>query len=274
MRSGKVGLDMVSSWSSEEGEVGFRVAATRSPGRRRAAAGDGLRRTHRRGRPAAGGRGALRRGVAARTPRGRPGSRDVGVARALDLGRPERRRRVVHARMPARRARRSPGSTGRSVPWAWQIRSPGMKRPIEWRPSVTISAGSSTSSWRWRYGAQAAISSGCGSRLSGGRHLTMFVMKTSSRLQPSGARNFVSSAPARPTNGRPSRSSLNPGPSPTNTTSVSGLPSPGTARVRVSWRRQRVQARTSVAISSSAAWRSAWVTPAPGDSGGLLVAAR
>ena len=43
---------------------------------------------------------------------------------------------------------------------------------------------------------------------------------------------LTSRPPARPTNGRPSRSSLKPGPSPTNTTSVSGLPSPGTACVR------------------------------------------
>ena len=58
-----------------------------------------------------------------------------------------------------------------------------MNRPSECRPSVTIRAGSRTSSWRWRYGAQAAISSGSGSRLSGGRHFTTFVMKTSSRRQ-------------------------------------------------------------------------------------------
>ena len=49
---------------------------------------------------------------------------------------------------------------------------------------MTTTAGSRTSSWRRRYGAQAAISSGCGSRLSGGRHFTTFVMNTSSRCQP------------------------------------------------------------------------------------------
>ena len=85
--------------------------------------------------------------------------------------------RVAARRSPDRRAGPSRGPA--------EIRAPGMNRAIECRPSVTISAGSSTSSWRWRYGAQAAISSGSGSRLSGGRHLTTFVMKTSSRRQPS-----------------------------------------------------------------------------------------
>ena len=121
------------------------------------------------------------------------------------------------------------GSTGRTVPCACEIRAPGMNVPIEKRPSVTTTAGSRTSSCRRRYGAQAAISSGCGSRLSGGRHLTTLVMKTSSRRQPIDASSLTSRSPARPTNGRPSRSSLKPGPSPTKTTSVSGSPSPGTA---------------------------------------------
>ncbi len=102
-----------------------------------------------------------------------------------------------------------------------------MNRAIEWRPRVTTSAGSSVSSWRRRYGAQAAISSGSGSRLSGGRHFTTFVMKTSSRRQPIEARSRTSRSPARPTNGRPWRSSLKPGPSPTKTTSVLGMALPG-----------------------------------------------
>ena len=140
------------------------------------------------------------------------------------------------------------------------MRAPGMNVPIEYRPSVTTTAGSSASSWRRRNGAQAAISSGCGSRLSGGRHFTTLVMNTSSRCQPIEPSSWTSSPPARPTNGRPSRSSLKPGPSPTNTTSVSGSPSPGTAFVRPSCSRHRVQSRTSVAMASSAAWRSARVT--------------
>ena len=155
------------------------------------------------------------------------------------------------------------GSTGRTVPCACEIRAPGMNVPIENRPSVTTTAGSRTSSWRRRYGAQAAISSGCGSRLSGGRHLTTFVMNTSSRRQPIEASSLTSRSPARPMNGRPSRSSLKPGPSPTKTTSVSGSPSPGTAFVRVWCRRQFVQTLTSAAISSSAVRRSTSVTPWP-----------
>ncbi len=134
---------------------------------------------------------------------------------------------------------------------------------MEWRPSVTTRAGSRISSWRFRYGAQAATSSGSGSRLSGGRHLTTFVMKTSSRRHSIEPRSLTSRSPARPMNGRPRRSSLKPGASPTRTTSVSGLPSPGTALVRPSASRQRVHVRTSDATASSAARRSAWVMPGP-----------
>ena len=148
----------------------------------------------RRGPGGVGGVGRGRRTVSAR--RGGTRVRTRGIARgrvgtpamssklvSLDRRRPQRRRRVVH--------REDEGVAGagrrvgrRTVPWAWLIRAPGMNRAIEWRPRVTTSAGSSTSSWRRRYGAQAAISSGSGSRLSGGRHFTTFVMKTSSRRQP------------------------------------------------------------------------------------------
>ena len=54
-----------------------------------------------------------------------------------------------------------------------------MNVAIEKRPSVTTTDGSSAATWRCRYGAQAAISSGSGSRLSGGRHFTTLVMNTS-----------------------------------------------------------------------------------------------
>ena len=146
-----------------------------------------------------------------------------------------------------------------------------MNRPSECRPSVTTRAGCRISSWRCRNGAQAAISSGSGSRLSGGRHFTTFVMKTSSRRQPTWPRRRTSSSPARPTNGRPWRSSLKPGPSPTNITSVSGWPSPGTAFVRPAWSRQLVHDRTCAAISSSAAARAyeaSWSNAAVGAVGG------
>ena len=90
------------------------------------------------------------------------------------------------------------GSAGRVVPWAWPIRAPGMNVASEKRPSVTTSAGSRTSSWRRRYGAQAAISSGSGSRLPGGRHFTTLVMKTSSRRQPIEPRSSVEQAAGAP----------------------------------------------------------------------------
>ena len=104
------------------------------------------------------------------------------------------------------RASRAPvaGSAGREVPWTCPIRSPGMNVPERVRPSVTTTAGSSTSSWRRRYGAQAAISSGCGSRLPGGRHFTTLVMKTSSRRQPTDSMQLdQQTGPSAPTNGRP-----------------------------------------------------------------------
>ena len=152
------------------------------------------------------------------------------------------------------------GSTGRSVPWTRLMVSPGMNAWRLKRPSVTTSAGSRTSSWRRRKGRQAAISSGSGSRLPGGRHFTTFVMKTSSRCQPTSPSSSSSRVPAAPTKGRPSRSSFWPGPSPTKTTSVSGWPSPGTACVRLRESRQRSQTRTSLAMASSAALRSSVVT--------------
>jgi hypothetical protein len=75
------------------------------------------------------------------------------------------------------------------------------------------------------------------------------------RRQPIEASRRTRSSPARPTNGRPWASSVCPGPSPTNMTSVSACPSPGTALVLVCASLQRVQIRTSAAIASSAARR-------------------
>ena len=95
--------------------------------------------------------------------------------------------------------------------------------PIECRPSVTIRIGLISAIWRSRYSLQAAISSGIGSRLPGGRCLTMFVMNTSSRLRPARPSISVSSLPAGPTNGLPWASSWKPGPSPTNRISAFGV---------------------------------------------------
>ena len=154
---------------------------------------------------AGSGRGRLRDG--GRRRRRRDAARELGI-------RPARRgsgrhRRSWCARSPTRAVRRPDGtgqmpghsrrrSTDRpagSCRGPDEIRSPGMNRPSEWRPRVTTRAGSRISSWRRRYGAQAAISSGSGSRFSGGRHLTMLVMKTSSRRQPRVARNLHQQAP-------------------------------------------------------------------------------
>ena len=66
------------------------------------------------------------------------------------------------SRRRAHRGRRSRGRPAGRVPWTWPIRSPGMNTPIECARAVTTRAGSRTSSWRRRNGAQAAISSGCG----------------------------------------------------------------------------------------------------------------
>ena len=109
---------------------------------------------------------------------------------------------------------------------------PGINRAVENRPSVTISMGSSSSIWRSKYLLQAAISVGTGSRLSGGRHLTMFAMYTWALVMPMDCSRSSRKFPAGPTNGRPRRSSWNPGPSPMNSISAASGPSPGTALVR------------------------------------------
>ena len=70
-------------------------------------------------------------------------------------------------------------------------------------PSVTMTRGRISASWRSSHGAHASISSGCGSRLPGGRHFTTLAMYTSSRVRPMPSMSWVSSCPARPTNGSP-----------------------------------------------------------------------
>ena len=124
------------------------------------------------------------------------------------------------------------GSTGRAVPWAAPMRAPGMNVPREKRPRVTTTAGSSTASCRPGTGRRRPSRPARGSRLPGGRHLTTFVMKTSSRRQPIERSRSVRRPPAAPDERPPLLVLVLPGPSPTKTTSVSALPSPGTARVR------------------------------------------
>ena len=55
-----------------------------------------------------------------------------------------------------------------------------------------------SASCRSSHGAHASISSGCGSRLPGGRHFTTLAMYTSSRVRPMPSISCVSSLPARP----------------------------------------------------------------------------
>ena len=102
---------------------------------------------------------------------------------------------------------------------------------------------------------QAAISSGAGSRFSGGRHFTTFSTNTSSRVRPVSPRRRSRSFPAAPTNGRPTASSLAPGASPTKSNSALALPSPGTLRVRDEPRGQARQDSISCASVASAAAR-------------------
>ena len=117
--------------------------------------------------------------------------KSVVLQRALVQGRGG----VVHGEGQRARGaggRRRPAGTCRGPARSGR---PGLKRAIEKRPRVTTSAGSRASSWRVRNGAQAAISSGSGSRFSGGRHFTTFVMKTSSRDQPIDASSSVEQRP-------------------------------------------------------------------------------
>lgn len=79
-----------------------------------------------------------------------------------------------------------------------------------------------------------SFSSFLGSRFSGGRHLTMFVMKMSSLFKFMCASISLRMRPAAPTKGRPCSSSFLPGASPINIMSALGFPVPGTVLVR-SW---------------------------------------
>src|SRR2546422_11529619 len=70
-------------------------------------------------------------------------------------------------------------------------------------PIARITLGFTMSIWRNRYGTHAAISSNCGRRFSGGRHLTTLQMKTRSRGSSIAPRILVSSSQAGPTDGLP-----------------------------------------------------------------------
>src|SRR5439155_1160748 len=82
---------------------------------------------------------------------------------------------------------------------------------------------------------QAATSSGSGSRFSGGRCRTTFVMNTFRRSRPIPARSSSRNWPAAPTNGLPCTSSWYPGASPRKNRPDSPVPSPGTAWRALRW---------------------------------------
>src|SRR4051812_24996586 len=108
-----------------------------------------------------------------------------------------------------------------------------------------------SSIWRKRCGSHDSISSCCGSRLPGGRHLSTFATYTSSRRRSTPASNPSSSFPAWPTKGTPCLSSWKPGASPTNIRSARGLPAPNTTCVRPCASLHFVQLAVAAAYSSS-----------------------
>ena len=81
----------------------------------------------------------------------------------------------------------------------------------------------------------------------------MFVMYTSSLVNPTAASIFVRSCPARPTNGSPCRSSSRPGASPMKTIFADREPLPKTVRVRPSQSPHRRQEATSRSRESRSA---------------------
>ena len=100
------------------------------------------------------------------------------------------------------------------------------------RPRQRMIFGSTRAICRARKGAQACCSSGSGSRLCGGRHLTMLAIYTRVRSRSTSSSIVSSSLPAGPTKGRPCRSSCSPGPSPISMISACSFPSPNTRLFR------------------------------------------
>ena len=240
MRRGRSG-PAIGSWDSEERDVGRDVGIASGRGRGRDARGGGGCSTA-VGSSAAGWPPRRRRSRASRSARGI--SATSCVALALDLRRAERGGRVVErerhrAGGARRRVDRADGAVGLRDPLAGH--EPAQRVPAERDDQGRVEDLELALEVR-RAGRDLV-----GLRVAVVRRPALDDVRDEDLVAlPARASRGTSSrrSPARPTNGRPSRSSWNPGPSPTNTTSVSGLPSPGTALVRVSWSRQRVQART------------------------------
>ena len=80
---------------------------------------------------------------------------------------------------------RPPRVTGCSWPWTRVIPSARPERSaVAKLPSGATTLGRTSSSWRKRYGSQAAISAGSGSRLPGGLHLSTVARYASSSARP------------------------------------------------------------------------------------------
>ena len=135
------------------------------------------------------------------------------------------------------RASRAPvaGSAGREVPWTRPIRSPGMNSPER------VLAGGDDD------GRVEDLELAAQVRRAGGDLVRLRVAVAGRpALHDVGDEDVVAApadrldqlrqqiGPRRPRTGRPAWFSSRPGPSPTKTTSVSGLPSPGTALARCS----------------------------------------
>ncbi len=123
-------------------------------------------------------------------------------------------------------------------------------------PRAQMTKGLIISSCLIRIGSHALISSGCGSRLFGGRHFTTLHMKTSSLFNPISERSFSKSLPALPTKGIPCKSSCCPGASPTKTSLALVAPSPGTVFVRFSQSLHFLHIATSSAMMRKASRES------------------
>ena len=140
-------------------------------------------------------------------------------------------------------------------------------------------SASSASSWRWRYGRQAAISSGSGFRFCGGRHFTMLAMYTVVSRAARSPRESVEQLSRLP-HERPAglRLRWRPGPRRRSISRAAGLPSPGTvlrprlrtARSSTSCGSARRPRRASSSVAESVAQQArrsgdAIVEPGPGN---------
>lgn len=98
---------------------------------------------------------------------------------------------------------------------------------------MTITLGLNILIYFSKYGEQDSNSFGNGSRLFVGLNFTMLEIKISFLFIDISESNLSNNFPVLPTNGNPSLSSLNPGPSPIIIKQEKALPLPGTAKFLV-----------------------------------------